>query len=79
MPRVTNLIPMDGGRLACILEPDDIIGDPGCITLWTDDEKRAEIIAHVKMERERCARLAHDYGGRDAEEIADMILSSDNI
>jgi hypothetical protein len=69
---------MDGGRLACILEASDIAGDTGSVTLWTEDEKKAEILAHVKLERERCARLAYDYGGHDAEEIADMILSRDN-
>lgn len=78
MPRITNLIPMDGGRLAVVLEPSDLVGDPGCITLWTDAEKTAEIAARVKMERERCAELAARYGGHDAQEIADMILSSDN-
>lgn len=78
MPRITNLIPMDGGRLAVILEPSDIIGDPGSVTLWTDKEKSDEIAAHVKMERERCGELAARYGGHDAQEIADMILSSDN-
>lgn len=78
MPRITNLIPMDGGRLACILEPSDIVGDVGSVTLWTDQEKRTEILAHLKLERERCARLAYDYGGHDAEKIAVMILSSDN-
>lgn len=78
MPRIANLIPMDGGRLACILEPQDIVGDPGSITLWTDGEKRAEIRAHVKMERERCAMLAINYGGQDSSEIADLILSSDS-
>jgi hypothetical protein len=78
MPRIANLIPMDGDRLACILEPQDIVGDPGCVTLWTDGERRAEIAAHVKLERERCAMLAINYGGHDASEIADLILSSDS-
>ncbi len=61
-----------------ILEPSDIIGDLGSITLWTDKEKAAEIAAHVKMERERCGELVIRYGGHDAHEIADLILSSDN-
>lgn len=78
MPRITNLIPMDGGRLAVVLEPSDIVGDPGCITLWTNEEKDAEIAAHVKMERKRCWDIATAYGGNDALEIADMILSSDD-
>lgn len=78
MPRITNLIPMDGGRLAVVLEPSDLVGDPGCITLWTNEEKDAEIAAHVKMERERCGELAIRYGGPDAQEIADMILSSNS-
>lgn len=61
MPRVANLIPMEDGRLAVILEPEDIVGDPGSITLWADDEKKREIDAHVKIERETCAAVVENW------------------
>jgi hypothetical protein len=87
MPRITNLIPMDGGRLACILEPQDIVRDPGCITLWTNEEKDAEIAVHVKLEREACAAIAdgvvchlesHGYDTNAVQDVADAIRERSN-
>lgn len=55
-------------------EPADD-GDAAAVQAARD--RVTDIVARaVTAERDRCAKLAFDYGGNDAEEIATMILEN---
>ena len=71
MPRILDLKTVDG-KLAVLLDMPET--DEGSVTVWTEAEKDAAFERVRHAERSECGRIAAEYGGQAADEIAEQIM-----
>lgn len=71
MPRILDLKKVDG-KLAVLLDMPET--DEGSVTVWTEAEKDAALAKARHDERMECGRIAAEYGGHAADEIAEQIM-----
>jgi hypothetical protein len=65
MPRILELLPLEDGRMAVVLDVPPTQDDPGNVTLWTNDERARAIKAAILAEREECCALVWGHAGSD--------------
>lgn len=73
MPTITKIMPLPDGTVGVALDICET--EEGSVSIWLPDELEKFRQRCYREERLECQIIAVEYGGADAEEIAELIGS----